>query len=269
MYELEQHTNQTSEMTSRRSSIVDIPALCEAIRRNYSPCDVSDALQVLSVPGGGYLADIHPLPSRTGCSSRVVAPISTVLFVDQNHKPGDASELPNVPTETNISGVHWTDVAPAGNVVLMQQPPSQIVGVLGDIVATRYKVRGLQGVVIDGRARDNAGCGALCSSAESEGGTFQVWSKALTSVGTSLQAKPWAVDVPIKIGLVTVRPGDIIVADEAEHVCCVIPGDKLTEVVAWLPKLKKADEGVLKDAQDGVDLATSFGNWPDHYTQQK
>ena len=143
----------------------------------------------------------------------------------------------------------------------MQQPPTQIVAVLGDIVATRYKIRGIQGVVIDGRARDNVGCSALQP--------FQVWSKSLTSVGTSLQAKPWAVDVPITLGEVLVNPGDILVADEAEQVCCVIPLGQLEAVVNLLPKLKTADDGVLRDVQSGIDLATAFGNWPEHYTRQK
>ena len=33
-----------------------------------------------------------------------------------------------------------------------------------------------------------------------------------------------------------------------------------------LPKLKEADDGVLKDAESGVDLKTTFAEHRDHYT---
>lgn len=143
----------------------------------------------------------------------------------------------------------------------MQQPPEQIVAVLGDIVATRYKARGIVGAIIDGRARDVVSCGELCKD-----GAFQVWSRGLSSVGTSLQAKPWAVDVPLRIGSVRVHPGDILCADEGEGVSCVIPREMLDWVVMMLPTLKQADDGVLDDVQKGLDLKTAFAGHPGHYT---
>ena len=147
--------------------------------------------------------------------------------------------------------------------MVMQQPPEQSVALLGDIVATRLKHRGLLGAVIDGRARDVVSCGELCKD-----GSFQVWSKALSSVGTSMEAKPWAVDVPITVGGVQVSPGDVLCADEGENVVCVIPKDKLQEVADLLPKLKKADDGVLADVQKGVDFLTALKNYPDHYSNK-
>lgn len=146
----------------------------------------------------------------------------------------------------------------------MQQPSEQIVAVLGDIVATRYKTRGVVGAIIDGRARDVLSCGELC-----EDGAFQVWTAGLSSVGTSLQAKPWAVDVPLRIGAVEVKPGDILCADEGEGVSCVIPRELLERVVDLLPNLKEADDAVLRDVQKGADLKTAFAAHPGHYTNHK
>jgi regulator of RNase E activity RraA len=156
---------------------------------------------------------------------------------------------------------HWTDCPAAGTVVILQQPPDQSVALLGDIVATRFKVRGVRGAVIDGRARDVVSCGELCKD-----GGFQVWSKALSSVGTSMEAKPWAVDVPLTIGGLVVKPGDIICADEGEGVTVVIPKEKLEEVSKLLPKLKQADDGLLKDVQDGMDFRAALERHPDHYS---
>jgi regulator of RNase E activity RraA len=241
---------------------LDIASLCAEIAQSYSPCDVSDALLKLHVPYAGYLRDISPIPTRHGSTARLVAPISTVLFVDTAHTPGTQYDGLIVPPESNVpSDKHFTDVAPSGSVVLLQQPTHQIAALVGDIVATRYKVRGVKGCVIDGRARDIVGCGQVCKD-----GGFQCWSKALTSPGTSLQAKPWAVDVPLKIGDVVVKPGDVLVADEAEMVCCVIPREKLAEVVRLLPVHKEADDGLMDDVRRGMGFKEAIQRWPKHYS---
>lgn len=209
-----------------------------------------------------------PIPSLAGSQTRIVAPISTVLFVDRHHVPSTPVEGMQLPAESNLpKDKHWTDVAPAGSVVLMQQPPSQIVGLVGDIVATRYKARGVQGCFVDGRVRDISGIAPICQSGkEAASGSFTCWSRALTSVGTSLQAKPWAVDAPVKIGAVEVSAGDIMVADEAEGACCVIPRDMLDEVMALLPGHKEADDGLLADVQGGMSFGEAIKRWPGHYS---
>ncbi|KIX94018.1 uncharacterized protein Z520_10355 [Fonsecaea multimorphosa CBS 102226] len=241
---------------------LDIASICAEIARSYSPCDVSDALLKLHVPWAGYLRDISPIPARHGSSNRLVAPISTVVFVDTAHAPGTQYDGIIVPPESNLpNDKHFSDVAPAGSVVLLQQPSHQIAALVGDIVATRYKVRGVRGCFIDGRARDVVGCGELCKD-----GNFQCWAKSLSSPGTSLQGRPWAVDVPIKIGDVVVEPGDVLVADEAEMVCCVIPRAKLKEVMELLPVHKEADDGLLDDVRGGMGFKEAIKRWPKHYS---
>ncbi|KAK4554228.1 hypothetical protein LTR86_008756 [Recurvomyces mirabilis] len=223
-----------------------VETICEDIKSKYSPCDVTQ------------------IPSRSQGHNRIVAPISTVLFVPKNQQPVFPLWTQGPAWESNISkDKHWTDYPTPGTIVVMQQPPEQSVALLGDIVATRLKYRGLLGAVIDGRARDVVSCGELCKD-----GSFQIWSKALSSVGTSMEAKPWAVDVPITIGGVQVSPGDVLCADEGEGVICVIPNDRLQEVADLLPKLKKADDGVLADVQKGEDFLTALKNYPDHYSNK-
>ena len=145
----------------------------------------------------------------------------------------------------------------------MQQPSHQIAALLGDIVATRYKVRGVLGCVTDGRTRDVVGCEELCKD-----GNFTAWAKGLTSPGTSLEGKPWAVDCPLMIGKVEVHAGDILVADEGEMACCVIPRAKLGEVMELLPVHKEADDGLLNDVKNGMDFKTAIKRWPKHYSNR-
>lgn len=117
----------------------DITSICSQIATNYSPCDVSDALLKLHVPSAGFLRDISPIPTTHGLSNRLVAPISTVLFVDITHQPSVTKyEDLLVPDQSNLpNDKHFSDVAPPGSVVLMQQPTHQVAALLGDIVATR------------------------------------------------------------------------------------------------------------------------------------
>lgn len=192
-----------------------------------------------------------------------------MLFVPKSYQ-GDRSETvddaaTHVPAESNLpADKHWTDVPPPGSIALLQQPSGQIVALLGDIIATRFKVRGLAGAIVDGRMRDVAGCGSLCAD-----GTFGVWSKGLSTVGTSLEAKPWAVDVPVKIGGVVVRPGDFAVLDEAEKGIVVIPREKLSEIAELLPDLKDADDAVLRDVQAGSGVKEAFQKHRGHYVHHQ
>lgn len=176
--------------------------------------------------------------------------------------------MPTLPAEGNLpKDKHWTDVAPPGSVVVMQQPPDQVVALVGDIVASRYVVRGVRGVVVDGRVRDVRGIGEIAAESKADS-SFTCWSRALSSVGTSLEAKPWAVDVPVTIGEVVVQAGDVLVADEGEGVCCVIPRGRLGEVMGLLGKHKAADDGVLADIQGGMGFKEAVGRWPEFYANR-
>ncbi|KAK4498651.1 hypothetical protein PRZ48_009161 [Zasmidium cellare] len=230
-------------------------------RRKYNVTEPT----VISDLFSSHLPDPFPGHNRNG---RLVAPISTVLFVPKNidnlPKPAHIPDQPKLP-----SNGHWTDAAPPGSVVIMQlwKPDghSEIVsGLLGDIVGNRYKKRGVKGAVVDGRSRDVQGVNKL-----GEDGGFQAWTRGLTSVGTGearntrMEAKPWAVDIPLQIGQVEVKPGDIIHADEGERVVAVIPRDLLHDVATLLPRLKNADDAVLDDVVNGADLKKAFGEQHD------
>lgn len=202
------------------------------------------------------------MPTTSQPWARIVAPVSTVLFVPRSHQPGSPFDE-SIPKDSNIpAGKHWTDLPAPGTVVVLSQPAGQICAVLGDIIGGRLKYRGLKGVVADGRVRDIVDLGKLC-----EDGKFQVWSRGISTVGTGLEAKPWCVDVPVRIGEVEVRAGDVVVMEKGERGAVVIPREKLQEAVDMLPGLKEADDNVVKDVQAGVDLSESFKRHRGHYTQ--
>ncbi|GAB1736936.1 hypothetical protein NU219Hw_g304t1 [Hortaea werneckii] len=284
----------------------EIEAKCREISTNYSACDVSDALLKLKIPQAGFLPDILPITSHSSQppTRTIVAPLSTVLFVPKSTSPpsgGGETPIPtqtSIPQESNIpQDKHWTDLPSPGTIVLLQQPRGgQICAVCGDILATRLKVRGVKGIVADGRVRDLVALAELCQSPSSTSSTttaagssegrrrgeeqFTVWSRGTSTVGTGLSAQAWCVDVPLSVPnnnnsptttstspsslsettspTLQINPGDIIICDEGERGSVVIPLSKLDEVLNLLPSLKEADEKCIADVQGGVDVREAF-----------
>lgn len=135
----------------------------------------------------------------------------------------------------------------------MQQPEGQVCAVLGDLLATRLKVRGVKAAIVHGRVRDVSTMASLWSD-----DSYQVWSRATSAVGTGMEAKPWAADIAIQLGQVTVNAGDIVVADAADRAVVVIPQAMLSDVHDMLPALKTADDNVLKELLAGGTVTDAF-----------
>ncbi|KAL5346465.1 hypothetical protein ACLOAV_008736 [Pseudogymnoascus australis] len=117
---------------------------------------------------------------------------------------------------------------------------------LGGILATRLRYRGVRAVIAHGRIRDVA-------EIREE---LPVWSLGTSTVGSGGGVKAHAVDVPVEVGGVAVRAGDVVVADP-ENGVVVIPAERVGEVLALLPRLGEADVKV-KEAVRGMAVGEAF-----------
>ena len=96
------------------------------------------------------------------------------------------------------------DLAQPGDVVVVDASSSSLTAVLGDLVSTKARHRGIAGFVVDGLIRDLPAIQAL--------GDFPVFARGVTPIGP-LHRGPGELNFPICAGGIVVNPGDVIVGD--------------------------------------------------------
>ena len=135
--------------------------------------------------------------------------------------------------------------AQSGDIVVVDARGDMTSGVFGEMMMTYFRGRGGLGVVIDGCIRDSAHIKEL---------GLGLWLRGVTpNFHTQTNIFPFAVNVPIACGGVTVLPGDIIIADDDGAVVVPISlapqlAAKAGEHVEWeeFSRLKLSEGGDLR-----------------------
>lgn len=141
------------------------------------------------------------------------------------------------------------DVAQPGDVVVVSASGDNSNAVLGDLVSTKAKHRGIAGFIVDGLIRDLPGIEEL---------DFPVYARGTTPMGP-LHRGPGEINYPVACGGVVVNPGDVIVADAAGVVC--VPRQVAGELLDRLNAQAEASASYLAAVQRG-----EFSNaWVDTY----
>ena len=126
-----------------------------------------------------------------------------------------------------------------GDVIVLGMSSANADGMFGELLATSFRARGGQGLIIDAGCRDVAELTAM---------KFPVWSKAVNAKGT-VKATVGSVNTPIICAGALVRPGDVIVGDDDGVV--VVPRERAAEVAAASQSREDKEAAVRKKLQAG------------------
>ena len=139
------------------------------------------------------------------------------------------------------------EACPPGQALVCDCRGEQRAGILGDILITRLKVRGVAAFVADGPMRDAAAVAAIAFP------TFCTGSAAPASLAAHFAA---AVQDPIACGGVAVFPGDVLVGD-ADGVC-VIPRGIVDEVACAAGEQELLEAFILERIRDGAPVPGTY-----------
>ena len=198
---------------------MDFPRLDQAFMdqfRAFPTPDISDMLNRLYAmdPAIFRLTDSHHFLCGPACTVKVF--------------PGD-----------NLMVHKSLDVALPGDVVVIDAHGSSMNAVLGDLVSTKSKHRGISGFVVDGFIRDLPDILGL---------DFPIFARGTTSIGP-LNRGPGEINYPICCGGIVVNPGDIIVADGAGVV--VVPQEIAADLLIRLRDHKASQAAYLASVKRG------------------
>ena len=146
------------------------------------------------------------------------------------------------------------DVARPGDVLVIDASSTGLNAVVGDLIATKARHRGIAGFVIDGLVRDIAGIVEL--------GDMPVFARGVTPIGP-LHRGPGEINFPVSIGGIVVQPGDFVIGDSNGVV--VVPQLSAGELLDRLERQREAESEYLSAVREG-----SFSNaWVDNVLRDR
>jgi 4-hydroxy-4-methyl-2-oxoglutarate aldolase len=191
--------------------------------------NVSDALDRLAIKGAPH----GILPLWPGCK-KIVGPAATMKLVDV----GKGLESPS-PAMGSLEAVK---AAKPGDVLVIDHGGRMDVNSYGGIVGFTTHQRGLLGCVIDGVTRDVDEYRELGLSVYARGVIQQSIRNRCAFAGHGIE---------VKLAGITVRPGDLIMADD--NGVLVIPQERAAEVLEIAREYKAIEERIVEAIRNGED----------------
>lgn len=145
------------------------------------------------------------------------------------------------------------DMAEPGDVIVVDAGGDMTQAIIGEIMLSLAKKKGIAGFVIDGAIRDSAAFREL---------DFPCYAKGVTHRGP-FKDGPGEINVPITVGNMLVHPGDIIVGDEDGVIA--IPLDYAEQIARLAHEQLSREHLILESIENG----TVDRLWIDETLRQK
>ena len=199
---------------------------------------VSDAVEIVTGKNGTMRSDMK-LMAGTNMVGRAVTSLA---------RPATAEQA--TPTLAVKHSVEIIDEARPGEVGVIVMEGSLDIAAMGNLMATAAVERGMAGMVLDGAIRD-------LWDVRRMGLTVYARSKSpRTAVGHYATV---AKNVPVECAGVTVRPGDIIVADEDGVV--VVPQDRAADVLKRAQAIDQQESGMFPFIREFKSLSKAIAKF--------
>ncbi|HBN84800.1 MAG TPA: diguanylate cyclase [Clostridiales bacterium] len=206
--------------------------------KKLSIAAVSDALDRLGIHG--TCLGISPI---SNCNSMV----------------GRAFTVKYLPVALNKGTVgDYIDEVPAGNVVVLDNSGRLDCTVWGDILTSVAHMKGIAGTIIDGVCRD------VSLSLELK---YPIFSRGKYMRTGKDRVDAIAYNVPVAIGDVQIRPGDIIFG--SDDGALVIHQEREAEILAVAQQIEAKEEGIRQEVMKGTSLKAAREKYGYHQLQTR
>jgi 4-hydroxy-4-methyl-2-oxoglutarate aldolase len=202
------------------------------------PASVSDAVELVTGTNGTMRYDMK-LMTGANLVGRAVTALAKSAPADQA-----------TPALATKHSVEMIDDAKPGEVGVIVMEGTLDIAAMGNLMATAAVERGMAGMVLDGAIRD-------LWDVRRMGLTVYARSKSpRTAVGHYATV---ARNIPVECGGVTVRPGDIIVADEDGVV--VVPQARAAEVLKRAQAIDQQESGMFPFIREFKSLSKAIARF--------
>ena len=202
------------------------------------PASVSDAVELVTGKNGTMRSDMK-LMTGANLVGRAVTALA---------RPAPADQA--TPALATKHSVEMIDDAKPGEVGVIVMEGTLDIAAMGNLMATAAVERGMAGMVLDGAIRD-------LWDVRRMGLTVYARSKSpRTAVGHYATV---ARNIPVECGGVTVRPGDIIVADEDGVV--VVPQERAAEVLKRAQVIDQQESGMFPFIREFKSLSKAIAKF--------
>ncbi|MGA5352620.1 isocitrate/isopropylmalate family dehydrogenase [Streptomyces thermodiastaticus] len=187
---------------------------------------ISDALDSLGIPG-----------VLTGITARVPGARAAGRAFTVGYRPVQGG------TRRFRNAADYLDEVPAGSFVVIDNGGSTTCTNWGSLLTAVAQRRGVRGTALHGSARDIA---------EIRAAGYPLFSTGTTMVSGKNRVELAATGQPITIGGVTVRPGDIVVADD--NGVLVVPAERAAAVAERAERVEGTEAAIAEAVAGGMRL---------------
>ncbi len=145
-------------------------------------------------------------------------------------------------------GVRAIESSNKGDIIVIDNQGKTEMSSWGGILSAAAKLKGVQGVIVNGAFRDSQDCEKL---------NFPVFAKGSTAVTARGRIEEVSVNEQIDVSGVKVDSGDYVIADESGIV--FIPKKRAMEIIEKAEEIVRREDAIIKQISSGGSISEILG----------